>query len=147
MADLETLRSLQSRIQQATGPDRELDKAIAYALEWSFPGWLSFEEHKAKHGPDTAWVAHSNWINDGLTKGAQLPPWSASLDACVALLHEVLPGCEWGKQDGHFKVYGGFGYAWSCASVRFANDCLTFLDAICAAAIAEREAKQEKADV
>ena len=65
---------------------------------------------------------------------------------CVALMREVLPGCEWGRNtNGHWFIFETptVVLAWA---LPLANDCLRFLDAIVSALIAQEEAKHtEKA--
>ena len=79
-ADLDALRA---RVGAATGPDRELDEAIAFAVRWrpeTPESKRSFAEHEAKHGYATAWIAHAPW-----RPAWPIPPWSASIDAALAL--------------------------------------------------------------
>lgn len=117
--NIEALRSLQARIREAKGADRELDIAIAVAF-------------KHRHCP-TGMVHHYTVYPDGL-------------GACVSLMHEVLPGHKWEKYaDGKFCVRGGQ-LQWALGVKPLASDCLTFLDAIFSAKISELEAT-EKADV
>jgi len=68
MTNLESLRSLQKRIREVTGPDRDLDGAIAKALDASFsaPPYLT-DAPEFTLDPD-------------------------GLGPCVALMREVLPG-------------------------------------------------------
>lgn len=108
---LETLRSLQTRIREATGADRELDFDIGDLIK--------IPPHEV--------TPHYTTDPDGL-------------GACVALMHATLPGRHWKRDyDGDIFLRGG-GYARPLA-----NDCLTFIDAIMSAVIAEEE--QEKANV
>lgn len=121
MTNLSTLKSLQARIREATGADRELDLAIQQTFR-----------------PDDFVVMHRPLYTtdpDGL-------------GACVALMREVLPRWTWGRDwFGNISVVDIEAIRDRNAnSIRLANDCLTLLDAICAALIAEEEAK-EKADV
>ena len=113
MTTIDTLKSLQKRIREATGPDRKLDLAISETL-----------------------LGHRKWHD--LSRYTTDPD---GLGACVALQRAVLPGRQWRRDyDGDIFLRGGV-YARPLA-----NDCLTFLDAIVSALIAEEEAKlQEKA--
>jgi len=117
--NLTTLKSLQKRIREATGPDRFLDADI----------WRKL-------------------VGDVLPPKdyPKLTTYPEGLGACVALMHERFPGALWFKRlDSGFEVYqpsteesvGRFGKA-----KPLANDCLTFLDAIIAAKIAELEARE-----
>ena len=62
MADL---AGLIERVRAATGPDRELDLAIAFTVRMPFSGWRSFNDHAAKHDYETAFIAHRVWMDDG----------------------------------------------------------------------------------
>jgi len=132
---LETLRSLQTRVREATGPDRELDVEIARALQ---PGQLWCVEH-----PFAPEDVAPNFTTD-----------PDGLGACVALMHAILPGCEWDRDFRKFSIFevpnpNGAWHEIGYSENVLANDCLTFLDAIFSAKIAELEAEQgkEKADV
>ena len=123
--NLESLRSLQKRIREATGPDRNLDWDIREAF---YPGRMG-----------------------------QAPLFTLDPDGlgpCVALMREVLPGREWSRDSAWcFWIWEQISKnAWGAKKridggpYRLANDCLTFLDAIFSAAIAQEEAKHtEKA--
>lgn len=124
MTTINTLRSLQKRIREATGPDRGIDGTISRAFNF--------------------------FDRDGFS-----PPFTSDPDglgACVALMREVLPGCEWtrnGYGDFHILVGRGSIYERMVGGHAGPNDCIRFIDAIVSAriaVIAELEAK-EKADV
>ena len=116
--NLESLRSLQKRIREATGPDRNLDWDIREAFN---PGRMG---QVPRYTPDP----------DGL-------------GPCVALMREVLPG--WSLfltvgVSGDYAVIHEF--APPCRrlpsepfSFRSYNICLTALDAIFSALIAQEE--------
>lgn len=85
MPDIETLRSLLVRVEAATGPDRELDGRIWAAtagvtiLEWDGAGALWKDEHGGlRHQRDD-----------------RIPAYTASIDAAVALVEQMLPGWGW----------------------------------------------------
>jgi hypothetical protein len=156
---LETLRSLQQRIREATGPDRVLDAEIAIVL-----------------GADeisVTWVIRTDAIGQRIVvnpasctevllrdfgRYLDLPLYTLDPDglgACKALMLEVLPGKPWTKTaSGRFRIWGDDvslvlqSNPLHCLSDAdpLANDCLTFIDAIISAAIAEEEAKQLSAD-
>lgn len=78
------LDELIERLEKATGPDRDLDFSIAHAARWrpqNIESKQSFEEHEAKHGYETAWVAHApyrlRW---------NVPSYTASIDAAMMLI-------------------------------------------------------------
>jgi hypothetical protein len=136
MTNLESLRSLQKRIREATGPDRELDLAIYQDLDVFNPALKGFPARGA-FSPDAMEVPKITLDPDGL-------------GPCVALQRAVLPGCEWSKdRRGEIIIFDELpAKVWAVVAIAkpLANDCLTFLDAIFSAAIDQEEAK-EKADV
>lgn len=83
------LADLKRRVEEATGPDRELDAAIAVALDSYFiipPRW---EGDEIGYG----YVDRDGVQNHPAYGGAQLVPvYTASLDATVALIEQVMPG-------------------------------------------------------
>ena len=73
-----TLRDLLERVERATGPDRELSDDVYKALGWTgaiFPGGL--------------WIEPDGPVCE--------PPKdvTSSVDAALALIGRVLPGCVW----------------------------------------------------
>ena len=94
--NLAELRSLLSRVEAATEPDRQLDACIEVTLDirpdWAlgnsrklvvtpgFGGWSGSLGHVSlgKHGP-----------------GWGSAPYTASIDAAAALVGRVLPGWDW----------------------------------------------------
>ena len=148
--NLESLRSLQKRIREAIDPDRELDGDIIVALKGGEIVWkmanYTMEQYPAHRYPSKNHL--SGFANE------HVPLLTASIDACVALMREVLPGCEWSRDSAWcFWIWEQISKnAWDAKKridggpYRLANDCLTFLDAIFSAAIAQEEAKHtEKA--
>lgn len=122
---IESLKALQTRIREATGPDRELDVEIARALR---PGQL--------------WCAEHPFAPEDVAPNFTTDP--DGLGACVALFHEVLTGCKWTRTaSGRFRVWDWNDLLASDAKP-LANDCLTFVDAIIEAKAAKLEAEQEK---
>jgi len=153
--NIEALKSLQARIRQATGPDREIDWLILsnLAMPWLADKARSWSDDQyvdvdgKSHDPEEiCWVA---W-EDGKRRYEHCPHWTTypeGLGACVALMHERFPGCAWERsQRGSFRIY----YGWlehlqlrrAADAKPLANDCLTFIDAIIAATIAQLEAKE-----
>ena len=125
MTNLESLRSLQMRIREATGYNRLLDLAVAQAL---LPGRHWTLGHPS-HAP------------------ANYTPDPNGLGPCVALLEAVLPGCKWERDRcGSLRIWHPDNGAGPSIVFAPANDCLTFLYAIVGALIAQEEAKHtEKA--
>ncbi|MFD2248889.1 hypothetical protein FHS82_000998 [Pseudochelatococcus lubricantis] len=82
MSDLAALRSLLARVEAAEGPDRELDRDIAisfgrpwdYAADWG--GW--------GYGADGMRI-----------EKPVAQPYTASIDAVVALIDRALPERSW----------------------------------------------------
>ena len=128
MTTIDTLKSLQKRTRESTGPDAELDLAIADAF-----------------GRPAIWVG-GDYVAERFTTDPD------DLGACVALMREVLP---WWRKDSTqlevFKVYVWHPdrYTTTNTSDQHALETHATLLAIIAAriaVIAEEEAK-EKADV
>jgi hypothetical protein len=119
---IESLKALQTRIREATGPDRELDDEICKTFDQ--PIRWGGGSHPYTSDPD-------------------------GLGACVALMREVLPGAclDFSIVDGDCAIATTYlppSYRMSLASE---HPCATnaILLAIVSARIAELEAK-EKAD-
>lgn len=73
------LASLLARVEEATGPDREIDTDICVALrQYSEEGYARF----GRHHPVGYYLAHQ-----GIA-----PNYTASLDAALGLCERVLPG-------------------------------------------------------
>lgn len=136
MTNLESLRSLQKRIREAKGADRELDWIIAN----------TFKVYRDVFAMGASVITHLDAPNftldpDGLgpcvaLQRAVLPGWSlcltVGLSGDYAVIHEFDPPCRrLPSEPFSFRSY---------------NICLTALDAILSALIAQEEAK-EKADV
>ena len=139
---IETLKSLQQRIRTSTGPDRDLD-ALIYA--WRHNA-VSLGYSSIDHGWVFEYPAGKDCIeNEDLTRYTTDPD---GLGACVSLLNAVLPGVEWSRDtDGEFWLWRETGspqqeIGWISHSSKIANDCLTFIDAIISAAIAQLEAQE-----
>jgi len=75
-ADISTLEALLRRVKKADGPDRELDLAIAVALV-----------------PDVLVSIHDR--ETGTNKPHTYWQYTASIDAAIALMQQVLPGWNW----------------------------------------------------
>ena len=121
MTNLESLRSLQKRIREATGADRELDRDIANAFRpVGFRGFYTF------------------------TSAPLYTTDPDGLGPCVALLEAVLPGCKWERDRcGSLRIWHPDNGAGPSIVFAPANDCLTFLYAIVGALIAQEEAKEK----
>ena len=79
--DLEALRD---RVRNATGPDREIDAALALLAGWTR------EKMKGDRSP--------HWRKPGRTEyymRDDLPSYTTSVDAVTALIEHMLPGWAW----------------------------------------------------
>jgi hypothetical protein len=87
--NLSALKALQARIRQATGPDRELDGRIGFVFGLGYSKNYRECECCESHviGKDGSKLTYSS-----LAYWQTSPQWTGSLDACVALMMEVLPG-------------------------------------------------------
>lgn len=89
--DKARLEALLERVETATGPDRGLDDAIAFATQYrpdsQHDRLGSFADHEAKHNYETAWIAHAPWRSQW-----DIPFYTGSIDAALALVERVLPG-------------------------------------------------------
>jgi len=151
---IETLRALQARIRQSKGADRELDAEIA-AL---FLGG-EIECRQANYTMDLHPVRkYASTMHVGGIGREPVVYYTASLDACVALMDAVLPGWKWSVADNRYEPVRGKAFAsvqtptsydgpapWPEGWGHNDNPCLAFLDAIFSAAIAELEARGEAA--
>jgi hypothetical protein len=89
MTDPTTLLALADRCEQAAGPDRELDVAIARALGWK----PLYRDDYSKWWPPAAVEDSRARKRSILHHPTQpLPAFTASLDAAVTLVPE---GCDW----------------------------------------------------
>lgn len=79
-SEMTEIGELLERVKAATGPDRKLDRAIGLSVG----GLKSVEEF----GMAGNWW--ERFTEGGLTVG--LPPYTASIDAALALVERVLPG-------------------------------------------------------
>lgn len=87
-----TITEIITRLEAATGPDRDLDAEI----------WLRFElgaTRKAtviKPGPNVTWTAYTmDETRDGNGLLVTVPAFTDSMDAAIALLRKVLPNWFW----------------------------------------------------
>jgi hypothetical protein len=76
-----TYSEILARLETATGPDREIDARIAYAVDWTVGG-VPFRKICEEIDGEMYWCG-------------DLPPYTASLDAVVALIESELPGWWW----------------------------------------------------
>jgi hypothetical protein len=71
---------------KAATPSRELDEAIAFAVQFRPTIDLvsharSFAEHEAKHDYTTAWIAHAPWRREW-----GIPAYTSNIDAALTLV-------------------------------------------------------------
>ena len=108
MADEISLKSALADLEKASGADRGLDAAVAIAV-----GYIKeYAERNGEHGhirgydgpsgrvPYSApwWPGRNPWPPVGLNDVAirnEVPEWTASLDATIALVERVLPGVRY----------------------------------------------------
>lgn len=131
---IETLRSLQKRIRDSKGADRELDRDVHEVLT----GDCTHRETEYYRVQSDSGFTCKKCRKD-MYGCREWPVYTASLDACEALHNAVLPGCRWDKRYDDFEIYGG-----SCfvRALPLATNRHTFLDAIVSAEISEMEAKE-----
>ncbi len=89
------LTELLGRVEAATGPDRELDAAIASMIRYHPYGpfhWLD-KSPEAVYAPTHAgWMGFTLPGEDGPRDAWASPEYTASVDAAIALVERVLPG-------------------------------------------------------
>jgi hypothetical protein len=94
VAVVSDLKALIERVEKATGPDREIDALVFGWLEglkrndgtfW-IGGRFQFEHPTKRHpnGPAALYIDE-----------AQVPEYTSSLDAVVAMIERQMPGAEW----------------------------------------------------
>lgn len=121
------LKSLLERVEKATGPDRELDAALGSVFRvppnpnpphWiidNFPVWRGRQDGRIE-------VVHENGDGGVHWRAA---PYTASLDAALALVEEMLPGWFW--RAGYVpspQWIGGINfYCWAHVSRTTASHC------------------------
>lgn len=134
-----TLDELEKKLAEATGPSRELDRAIAEAVGYTVEVILVPPGHPVfKDGSGLEFKTSGDGIKTGITS------WTSSIDAAVALCEAVLPGSEYEIS----TIYGESHVSLplnsdDTANVhrRDCNVCLAFVTAIIRALKAEREKK------
>lgn len=96
-----TLEELAAALQKADRPSKELDRHVGKAF-----GWHRVEPRhtRSKHG---GWISPDDWIGStgdgapildslhGTTIHRDVPNYTSSIDAAVALMNAVLPGAEY----------------------------------------------------
>ena len=106
------LHSLLTRVEAATGPDRELDADIDVAMFGGETVWLTanytMEQYPASRRPNSAFV--------GGIANEHVPLVTASLDAALALVGEMLPGSEF--EMGSTSPPEGEGQFWAVVWAR-----------------------------
>lgn len=138
-----TYSEILARLEAATGPDREIDCMIGYAVDLTAhltEDQLSFRQSADCRKQDWAIIAETFAPDSGLFWSDYLPPYTASLDAVTALIESELPG--WvrsvaGRSREGFKASVWSDYALS--SARAATEPLALLTATIRA-LADKEA-------
>jgi hypothetical protein len=85
---MNNLSALRERVEKAEGPDRELDAVIWLAL---IPGVTRRTTHVA-HWQKPYDIDETR---DETGRLINVPHYTASIDAAVALIERKLPGCGW----------------------------------------------------
>lgn len=90
----EEVAKLLAHIEAATGPDREIDAALALALGGWHREWIEVGRNP-HHKPDWFW-----WNDTDQPWRASNPErlplfYTTSIDAALALVERMLPGCWW----------------------------------------------------
>lgn len=122
------LSDLIRRVEEAKGPDRHIDAAITVATSPTIATdddliYFYVPTKDDRCAPGTYWRKSRSFSS--LHTAA---PFTASLDAALALVEEKLPGCRWTKNiEGEIWLWHG---DWSTSSHRCANDALTCLFAL-----------------
>ena len=132
--NLESLRSLQKRIREAKGADRELDWIIAN----------TFKVYRDVFAMGASVITHLDAPNFTLDPDG--------LGPCVGLMREVLPGWQWTVSESTLETKGGrffsfvhvpIGYdapgPWPEGFCHHSNPCLSLLYSIISALIAQEE--------
>jgi hypothetical protein len=118
-----SLHELLERVKAASGPDRELDAAIHMAV---LPDDFASKIMRGDYATHS-WRLGSGGVsyvspNSGGTSGGSHPvaAYTASIDAAVALIERVLPGCEWdvstasgGRAGYEVEIVRPHGGAWT----------------------------------
>lgn len=107
--------TLLDRINAATGPDRDLDCAIALAMGWFF----TVEAGQYAHSPlDYCYLDSEGGVVHPGHGGAQLVPrYTESLDAAVRLIGKALPGWEV-RTEPRFWYEPAPHVTWRCILIR-----------------------------
>lgn len=96
------LTDLITRLEGATGPDREIDAEIAVALSDDPDAWV------VNPSPQRVFSGVPGCWTDGPHKIHLAPEYTASLDAALSLVAEKLPGSMWrigfDPDDGSMKA-------------------------------------------
>jgi len=111
MTDRPDYSDIIARLERASGADRELDAAIACL----FPETLGIAHVEECSGfrPSSTGAIYYNRDGSGAvmsTSGADIRPFTASLDASLDLVGEKLPGWTWmiRQRDCHEAAAGAF---------------------------------------
>lgn len=95
VANHEALQDLLRRVESATGADRELDRDLFMALvpcdRAPFRYWAPVDEHNGHGEPREGWVYYAPHCGQAI----EVPAYTASLDAALALVERCDPGFKW----------------------------------------------------
>lgn len=94
------------RLEKATEPDRALDYRIAYLVDLRIEGMSCTVREYCDNlsGMDLTQIVASGDRHTSILRH-ELPPYTASLDAAIALVEAKLPGWSWGagRDDGRYS--------------------------------------------
>lgn len=87
------LNELLERVKAATGPDKDIDVALLHLWEPTHEALRSYDERYQTELRDGVF---SVWKTDGgYSASVPFPRFTSSIDAALALVERVLPGCEY----------------------------------------------------
>jgi hypothetical protein len=95
------LTDLLARLEAAEGPGIVLETQIAIALRDGAEGYPNFPLGSFRDG-----FVQANMGRHGWSVGWRVPPYTASLDAALALVERVLPGWGWAMSSSAAGPFG-----------------------------------------
>jgi hypothetical protein len=95
------LTGLLARCEAATDFDRELDRAIGFAID----GWKTAEITRTTGVVSQMIDIHGDLYPDH--PGSMYPAFTESIDAALALVERMLPGAQWGRdtESGEIELW------------------------------------------
>lgn len=96
----EALTKLAEMLAKATGPDREIDAALASLAGEAPVGWTLIRQD----APRTFKMDAGKWISPEGHRIRTPKPYSSSIDAALALVERMLPDSGWSVTGGHMNA-------------------------------------------